>query len=764
MEGQELLYIKVILPKQARDKKVRGGGSPPEPLKVVTQDYKRKLIALIQDIEVKTTQLPQALDTMPIVVDLEKKALAKTHRPNTLFTNRTCPIIGADKPGRLFIKGSLQGLTRLRHRIERDRPKPKLLKDISTIKHLRPLEASDRLAGITPEQLFHFVPRENNAAAIKVSLFDFSDTVENSKQALAFGKLLAGRQIKMQKCGQFTSQHIYKVWCNSVDDVRELSDMVMVKSISKFPIFKSLIRKQFNYRPMPGNLSRPGEGSHQLPVVAVVHSGIAADNPSLNEWILARERYVNYREENTDHGTFVAGLIVWGDLLNPGHSEIGNFPCRLLDVHVLPNDDSSRGPQGRVTELELLQALEACLKKYAREVKVWNLSLGSDEICQLDRFSSFAVELDNLQEKYGVSFVIAAGNYTELPLLSYPRTPVQADTGRITTPADSVLGITVSSIAQLDHPIVDSPRRGQPSPFARNGPGPNYIIKPDLVHFGGNIGLNASMPLGITSLTVEGKTSEDIGTSFSTPLISRQLAYIYHSITPTPSPIFARALLTHSARDLRTGDRVTDGDDHYVGFGTPLNLDRLIECTPWMTTLVFAENLQPGHTLEWDDFPYPASLIRGGKFYGEIWMTLAYAPQRNIRWGSEYCESHIDVSFGVFRKGKYSGLCPIEHDNKGELFESFQVQNLRKWAPVRTYYRKIEKGVLGDRWKLSLKLLCRHGIEKSQLKLQPFTLILSIADPNHKELVYNEMTQQLRSRFQTQNLLVKPTVQVRAKI
>ena len=183
-----------------------------------------------------------------------------------------------------------------------------------------------------------------------------------------------------------------------------------------------------------------------------------------------------------------------------------------------------------------------------------------------------------------------------------------------------------------------------------------------------------------------------------------------------------------------------------------------------MTTLVFAENHQPGHTLEWDDFPYPASHIRGGKFYGEIWMTLAYAPQRNIRWGSEYCESHIDVRFGVFRKGKYSVLCPIEHDNKCELFESFQVQNLRKWAPVRTYYRKIEKGVLGDRWKLSLKLLCRHGIEKSQLKLQPFTLILSIADPNHKELVYNEMTQQLRSRFQTQNLLVKPTVQVRAKI
>ena len=31
-------------------------------------------------------------------------------------------------------------------------------------------------------------------------------------------------------------------------------------------------------------------------------------------------------------------------------------------------------------------------------------------------------------------------------------------------------------------------------------------------------------------------------------------------------------------------------------------------------------------------------------------------------------------------------LVPPEHKNAGELYESYQVETLRKWAPVRTYY------------------------------------------------------------------------------
>jgi hypothetical protein len=36
------------------------------------------------------------------------------------------------------------------------------------------------------------------------------------------------------------------------------------------------------------------------------------------------------------------------------------------------------------------------------------------------------------------------------------------------------------------------------------------------------------------------------------------------------------------------------------------------------------------------------------------------------------------------------GLVPPEHKNAGELYESYQVEKLRKWAPVRTYYGNME--------------------------------------------------------------------------
>ena len=50
---------------------------------------------------------------------------------------------------------------------------------------------------------------------------------------------------------------------------------------------------------------------------------------------------------------------------------------------------------------------------------------------------------------------------------------------------------------------------------------------------------------------IEHKTSSLVVKELSTieiPLVSSALAQVYHQITPTPSPVLARALLTHHAR------------------------------------------------------------------------------------------------------------------------------------------------------------------------------------------------------------------------
>ena len=272
------------------------------------------------------------------------------------------------------------------------------------------------------------------------------------------------------------------------------------------------------------------------------------------------------------------------------------------------------------------------------------------------------------------------------------------------------------------------------------------------------------------------RSAENLGTSFATPLVARTLAQIYHQVTPTPSPVLARALLTHHARDPRTSSRVPDGDENFFGFGLPTPVPYCLECSPHTSTLVFDDVLRPGYFLKWDDFPYPPSLKRDGKYFGEIWMTVAFAPARGERWGTEYCETHIDAHFGVYRKErsrktglvkpklKFVGLVPPEHKNVGELYESYQVEKLRKWAPVRTYYGSMGSGERGERWRMMLRLLTRHGIEDEEaFKPQPFSLIVTISDPEKQARVYDEMAQIVRNRFQSQNLTVRTAARVKMR-
>jgi hypothetical protein len=458
--------------------------------------------------------------------------------------------------------------------------------------------------------------------------------------------------------------------------------------------------------------------------------------------------------------------------MNPTLIGVDDSPCGVFDLQVIPNYDPARGDTEIITEQEFLQTLETALKQYANKYKVWNLSMGTSEVCSLDEFSPFAEQLDNLQEKYSVSFVISAGNYETLPLLSYPRTDPQLASGRITSPADSILGITVGSIGHVDYPN-GGPKRNEPSPFSRHGAGPNYIIKPDVVHYGGSCSIDLINKSGVRSVFESG-SAEDLGTSVATPLVSRTLAQIYDRISPTPSPVLARSLLTHHARDPRNGNRVPDGQENFFGFGLPSLPPNCLECNPYSSTLVFEDTLRPGFFLEWDDFPYPPSLRRNGRYFGEIWMTIAFAPARGGRWGTEYCETHVEAHFGVHRyqqsrrsgqrKPVFRGLVPPEHKNPGMLYESYQVMNLRKWAPVRTYHGDLgEKGERGDRWRLYVRLLNRHRDKNSRgSKPQPFSLIITIADPTRTAPVYDEMAQIVHNRFKAENLAVRAAARIRA--
>ena len=615
-------------------------------------------------------------------------------------------------------------------------------------------------------------PRGKQGFVTRVRLFNLGRDADQPKLVHDFESTCRQRNIGLSQMGYSASSFTYAVECKDVEDVEALSRVISVRSITHMPLIRTIRPRMFNAKPLP-KLSNRNDLKGDFPVVVVVDSGISDKIPELSGWIVGRDSQVAPQYQNTDHGTFVAGLICFGSELNPTIGSLDGGLCGVFDLQVIPNNDPARGDTLALLESEFLVSLEAALREHSNKFKVWNLSLGADTVCSLDEFSALAEELDNLQERYQVSFVISAGNYDTPPLLDFPRTAEQAEAGRITTPADSVLGITVGSISHVDYKN-KGPKAHHPSAFSRHGAGPNYVIKPDLVHYGGSCSTDLSHISGIRSLNGSG-SAEDLGTSFAAPFVSRTLAQIYHQITPTPSSVLARALMTHHARDPRTKHRVPDGDENYFGFGLPAPPPYCLECTPHSSTLVFDDVLRPGYFLEWDDFPYPPSLCQDGRYFGEIWMTVAFAPTRGARWGTEYCETHIDAHFGVYReqksrstglvKKKFVGLVPPEHKNTGLLYESYQVEKLRKWAPVRTYHGDLgEKGERGDRWRLKLQLLTRHGIEdETAFKPQPFSLIITISDPANKALVYDEMAQIVRNRFQAQNLNIRASARIQTK-
>jgi serine protease AprX len=764
------LPIKLIMPKQGTERRIQTGGSPPKPFRNVDRQYRSRLSNQVTAIRQAVGPQIRRTGTVPIRAKLLPQAAAKSHRPEHLFANDSCPIIGAGRLGEIFLKATPNGLDQLIQKIERN-SSDTMIKELSCIETIEPITPVYRRGGLDSGDVLRNSPRGRQGFITRVRLFNYGVDADQPQLVEDFENTCRQQKLIANSRGYSQSSLTYAVECRSIDDINTLSGIVGVRAIRRMPLIRTIRPRMVSIAALPNLVTRE-QVTGDVPVVVVVDSGISDELPALEGWVVGRESQVAPEYQNTDHGTFVAGLICWGKQLNPTIAGIDDSPCAVFDLQVIPNDDPAKGDTLALLESEFLISLETALQDHANQYKVWNLSLGTDATCSMDEFSALAEELDNLQEKYQVSFVISAGNYDTLPLLDYPRTTGQLEPGRITIPGDSVLGITVGAVSHVDYKK-NGPREHHPSAFSRHGAGPNFVIKPDLIHYGGSCSTDATHIAGIRSVHGNG-SAENLGTSFATPLVSRSLAQIYHQITPTPSPVLARALLTHHARDPRTGQRVPDGDENFFGFGLPANVPNCLECTAHTSTMVFDDVLRPGYFLEWDDFPYPPSLYRDGRYFGEVWMTVAFTPSRGSRWGTEYCETHIDAHFGVYRrqrsrdtgatKIKFVGLVPPEHKNVGQLYESYQVKNLRKWAPVRTYYGNLsEKGERGDRWRLKLQLLTRHGIDENvRFKPQPFSLIITISDPEKKARVYDEMAQIVRTRFQAENLTVRAAARVRS--
>ena len=436
-----------------------------------------------------------------------------------------------------------------------------------------------------------------------------------------------------------------------------------------------------------------------------------------------------------------------------------NSKYKFVDIVAIPNSDKKWGPTDGIGEEELMEIIEEVMEKYSSSTKIWNMSLGIEsKVCD-GSMSDMGIFLDYIQDKYGVQFFVSSGNLNELPLREWPSQDDMGERDRIISPADSVRAITVGAVAlyESEDSIVKS---NEPSPFSRRGPGANYIVKPDVVDYGGNISRSLSIDgLGMKGMDVNGEIIEGNGTSYSTPRLVQKFASIYDEMVEKDL-LLAKAMIIHSAR-MNSRELMDKNQDNikYYGFGMPsVNASDILHCSEDEVTLVFKQKVTTGTHLEMIDFPYPKSLIKNNKCFGEICMTLAYNPVLDQRYGKEYCRINIDASFGTyeFQKNdtiKYHGQVPLERA-WDEKFEQSRVENGFKWSPIKSYYRKIsKKGILAkDGWKIRIDMNPRNGFDAPP---QEFVLIVTIKDPLGND-IYSEVVNGLRDQgYVTNNLETK---------
>lgn len=738
MSNEKRLPLKVVPPLQQDFYKPKPGGGPKKVFTPVTREFRQRLAEQVIGVKAHFKESFKEYPDLPAVarVKVHSEAIAKSHRPTTLLSNNTCPVIGAEGLGHLLLSVTPTGLDRLAARIEYDKSK----------------QAIANLSTLSSIAAFEPVVEAASDGNLKVKLMRHHTSILDSAVDQVFRDVTEKLRVKdVSEIKYGGGLKVFRVKERRPDVLKKLSEYVGTQSIGPFPVYEPVRSSAIRIRSAKDQDFPAPDPKTDYPIVGIIDSGTSVSDSLLLPWRVARDAYVPDSEQDNTHGSFVAGLIVHGRSMNHSDARFPACSARFVDVVALSKSGTS--------EDKLLTVLESAIAKYPT-VKVWNLSLGTKTSVTDRAFSDLGIALDRLQREHDVVFVVAAGNFQSRPLRGWPPEDV-GEADRICAPADSLRSIVVGAIAHRDHNATRV-KSGEPSPFSRRGPGPLYLPKPEICHIGGNCDeKGVCTQVGVLSLDGKGNLAEDLGTSFATPLVSTLFANLSARLKPQASPLMARALLVHAAA--LSGGKINPAHLRYRGFGVPPDIDFILACNSWECTLTFELSIPTSVDYEKAIFPMPKSLfVDGDVLKANILMTLIHDPEMDGSFGSEYCRSNIEVSMGTHelgKDGKKHQKKQVPEDPKlgGKAYEKDLVEHGFKWSPVKVYRREMVRGVTGQNWRLDLSI--HHRSLHVATKPNRLALVITIADPEKKAPVYNELVAQMNALgWSATDLRVNPRI------
>lgn len=400
---------------------------------------------------------------------------------------------------------------------------------------------------------------------------------------------------------------------------------------------------------------------------------------------------LGYESDDYFHGTSVTSLIVDGPSINPSLDDgCGRFKVRHFGV----------AKNGKFSAFTILKSIRDIVTKN-RDIKVWNLSLGSDVEIKENSISPEAAELDKIQSENDVIFIIAGTN----------KKNSDSSRKRIGSPADSINGLVVNSVTQYN----------QPASYSREGFVLSFFNKPDVCYYGGDRGEMIKVCCNTGEATV-------CGTSYAAPWISRKMAYLIHILGFTRE--VAKALLIDSA----IGWNTVNDPHHLTGYGiVPIRIENVVSSQDDEIKFVLS-----GVSEKYDTYTYNIPVpIDNDRHPFIAKATLCYFPKCSRNQGVDYTNTELDLHFGRI---KNDGTINTINDNKQGneehvyLKEKNARQYYRKWDNVKHINEIIKKGARPKLkygkglWGLSIRT--KERLEAPYGRNLPFGVVITLREMN----------------------------------
>ncbi|NVN97110.1 S8 family serine peptidase, partial [Candidatus Nomurabacteria bacterium] len=293
---------------------------------------------------------------LPTVVKLKinEDALAKTYRGEIgkLFNlQRKINIIGLVGENQLLIK------------IED-------AKDLSQIE-VRIADLKKNAVGISAiEEAEDFKPiidlEEDFEGDLKVKLINYGDYKLNEVARRNFENLCSQLGVKYQKLNYTKDLILYRVKDIKPEGLTNYAESESIYSISKIPVF-NLTKSQIP-DDVEIEIKKPEDGV-QYYKIGIFDEGIS-NIEHLKNWKSDSYCAFGKNEFNQSHGTFVAGIINYGDELE-GTVWTGTKPFKITEAIIYPNSKF-----GYIDEPMMIEFMREAIIAHP-EVKIWNFSIGN---------------------------------------------------------------------------------------------------------------------------------------------------------------------------------------------------------------------------------------------------------------------------------------------------------------------------------------------------------------------------------------------------